>query len=78
MTYQELCYLKFKKGISTYELVKRYPDEIKRVNEVALLDVPESTMREIIHEEKILTRLMRLKKKFLSKAGVLKEDYGKN
>ncbi|MBI3306624.1 MAG: hypothetical protein HYZ84_02290 [Candidatus Omnitrophica bacterium] len=65
MTYQELFYLKFKKGVSTYELVKRYPDEIERVNEVALLDVPETTLREIIHEEKVLMRLMRLKRKFL-------------
>lgn len=68
MTYQELFDLKFKKGLSTYELVRRYPEEIERVNEVALLDVPEATLREIIREEKILTRLMRLKRKFLRQA----------
>ena len=39
MTYQELINLKFKKGISTYELVRRFPKEIKRVSEVALLDI---------------------------------------
>ncbi len=68
MTYQELFDLKFKKGLSTYESVRRYPEEIERVNEVALLDVPEATLREIIREEKILTRLMRLKRKFLRQA----------
>lgn len=73
MTYRELCYLKFKEGISTYELVRRYPEEIERVNEVALLDVPEATLREIIREEKILLRLMRLKRKFFGKEGVSKE-----
>lgn len=65
MTYQKLFYLKFKKGVSTYELVRRYPDEIERVSEVALLDLPDSTLREIIREEKALRRLMRLKKRFL-------------
>ena len=64
MTYQELFYLKFKRGISTYELVKRFPGETIRVSEVALLDVPETTLKEILQEEKTFNRLMKLKKKF--------------
>lgn len=64
MTYQKLFDLKFKKGLSTYELVQRYPDYIERVSEVALLDVPESILKDIIREEKALMRLMRLKRKF--------------
>ncbi len=63
--YQTLCDLKFKKGISTYELVRKYPDQIGRVSEVALLDVPERVLREIVKEEKLYDRLMRLKRKFL-------------
>ena len=64
MTYQKLFYLKFKKGISTYELVRRFPEDINRVSEVALLDVPEETLRGILKEEKSFNRLMRLKKRF--------------
>ena len=64
MTYQKLFYLKFIKGLSTYELVRRFPDEIERVSEVALLDLPEATLREIIWKEKDFLRLMRLKRKF--------------
>ncbi len=65
MTYRELFYLKFKKGVSTYELVRRFPEAIDQVSEVALLDVPEATLKEIIGEEKSFNRLMRLKRKFL-------------
>jgi len=64
MTYQQLFYLKFKKGLSTYELVQRFPNYIDRVSEVALLDVPEATLREVIQEKEDFARLMRLKKKY--------------
>lgn len=63
MTYQQLFDLKFKMGLSTYELVRRFPDEIERVSEVALLDLPEATLREIIREEAAFERLMKLKKR---------------
>jgi len=67
MTYQELINLKFKKGISTYELVCRFPKEIKRVSEVALLDVPEQTLKKVVSGKKTLNRIMDLKKRFLKK-----------
>ena len=64
MTYEQLFYLKFKKGVSTYELVQRFPDAIERVSEVALLDLPEPTLKEMLGGEKTFHRLMRLKRKF--------------
>ena len=64
MTYQRLFYLKFKKGLSSCELIQRFPEHIHRVSEVALLDVPEQTLKEIIREEKAFNRLMRLKRKY--------------
>ena len=63
--YETLVDLKFRKGISTYELSRRYPEQINRVSEVALLDVPKRLLREILKEEKLYARLMRLKRKFL-------------
>jgi len=68
MTYQTLFNLKYKKGLSTYELIQRFPGQVIRVSEVALLDIPEGTLREIIREEKIINRLIRLKRKFFSAA----------
>ena len=63
--YKTLFYLKYKRRISTYELVQKFPDQINRVSEVALLDVPEAVLKDILKEEKSYERLMRLKKKFL-------------
>lgn len=64
MTYEKLFYLKYKKGYSTCDLAKRYPDQIDRVNEVALLDIPEKTLRQVLKEEASLRRVIRLKRKF--------------
>ena len=62
MTYEELYDLKYRKGLSTYELVRRFPEDTRRISEVALLEVPESTLREIIAEQETLHHLMALKK----------------
>ena len=64
MTYEKLFYLKFKKGYSTYELAKLYPNQIGQVSEVALLDIPEETLKAVIKEAESLRRVMRLKRKF--------------
>jgi hypothetical protein len=64
MTYERLFYLKFKLGISTYELVRRFPNQIDRVSEVALLDVPEETLKQLLKKNKAYSRLMKLKRKF--------------
>ena len=64
MNYRTLVNLKFGEGISTYELARKFPEAISRVNEVALLDVPDRVLREILKEEKLYARVMRLKRKF--------------
>lgn len=64
MTYQKLLYLKYKIGVSTYELVQRFPEQIDRVSEIAMLDIPEETLREILKEEKAFNKLIWLKRRF--------------
>lgn len=64
MTYKRLFYLKYKKGLTTNDLVSQYPAEINRVSEVALLDIPEEILQGILREEKTFQRLMRLKKRY--------------
>ena len=64
MTYQEIFDLKYNQGFSTYELVQRFPQEVARISEVALLEIPEDTLREVIAESEVLDRLMNLKKKY--------------
>lgn len=63
MTHQDIFYLKFCKGLSTYELMQRFPDAIDRVSEVALMDIPESILKEVIQEEEKLSQILKLKKK---------------
>ena len=62
--YEKLFDLKYRQGVPTYELVHRFPEHIDRVSEVALLDIPESTLREVVLEKKIFERLISLKKQF--------------
>ena len=64
MTYQKICYLKFKMKIPTQELLRKYPEDRNRVREVALLEVPAEMLREIVREEKAFEKLMRLKRRF--------------
>ncbi len=66
MSYEKLFYLKYKKGVSTYELLWRFPESLNQVADVALMDVPENTLKEIIPDERDLVRLMQLKKRFSS------------
>ncbi len=64
MTYREIFDLKYNQGLSTYELVQRFPQEVERISEVALLEIPEDTLRQVIAESEVLERVMNLKKKY--------------
>ena len=61
MTHQDIFYLKFCKGVSTYELMQRFPEHVDRVSEVALMDIPEMILKEVIQEEAKLNHIIRLK-----------------
>lgn len=63
--YEKLIDLKYRQGVTTYELFHRFPSHAKRVSEVALLHIPEETLRKIIREKEILERLIDLKHQFL-------------
>ncbi|HOW60036.1 MAG TPA: hypothetical protein PLO78_09980 [Candidatus Omnitrophota bacterium] len=63
--YEQLIDLKYHRGVSTCELVHLFPSHIKRVSEVALLEVPEKTLRRVVREKKRLERLINLKREFL-------------
>lgn len=65
MTYSKLVTLKYKLGFSTHDLLKRFPGSLHQISEVALMDVPNDVLREVIKEEEALLRLMQLKKRFL-------------
>lgn len=64
MTYKRLFYLKYQKGLTTYDLVRQFPSDIDRVSEVALLDVPEEILRKIVREDETFHRLMWLKRRY--------------
>lgn len=62
--YEELIDLKYRKGVSTWRLIRRFPKHQKHVSEVALLGIPEKTLRKIVREKRLLDRLLEMKKKF--------------
>lgn len=64
MTYQRLFYLKYKKGVSTTELAQKFPEQINRVTAIALIEVPDETLRKVFPEESSYKKIIRLKKKF--------------
>ena len=69
MTYQKIFNLKFKELVPTYQLGKRYPKERKKISRVALLELPLSTLRELVKRERELRKLISLKQWFLEKEG---------
>jgi hypothetical protein len=64
LPYEILIRLKYEEGISTVDLVKMFPQAVERVSSIALLDIPENTLREVVREERELSRLLKLKKRF--------------
>lgn len=64
MTYQKLVDLKFKKGLTTHDLVRRYPANVRQISEIALMDVPDHILKEVLTEEEAFSRLKRLKKRY--------------
>lgn len=70
MTHEELYRLKFSEGISTYELMQRFPNDVKAVTEVAMIDIPEDILREVLKEEHELDRLLKLKKLLKEKEAI--------
>ena len=60
--YEKLFDLKYRQGVATYELVRLFPKYMDRVNEVALLDIPENTLKKLVPEKRTLERLISLKK----------------
>ena len=64
MTYQKLVDLKYRKGLTTHDLVRRFPANLHQISEVALMDIPDHVLREVVKEEEALARLIWLKKRY--------------
>lgn len=75
--YEKLFDLKYRQGVSTYDLAQRFPEHVARVHEVALLDVPENTLKEVIPEKKVLERLISLKNQLQGMARAQRRRGGK-
>ena len=60
--YRKLFHLKFEEGLSTLQLMRKFPNAIQFVIETALLQLPKRTLRAVVLEDKTYTRLMRLRK----------------
>jgi|GEM_PF-863754 len=69
MTYRRLIYLKFQKGWTTQELMKKFPHVIERVSEVALADLPMNVLEKVVTEKTVLDRIITLKIMRSNRAG---------
>lgn len=67
--YEKLFDLKYRQGVPTHELAHRFPRHVDRIHEVALLEIPENTLKELVPEKRVLERLMSLKKQFKKTGG---------
>ena len=76
MTYKRIFKLKFEKGYSTGDLVRQFPKEAGKVREIALLQIPNGVLKEMVLEESLLKKIIQLKKKFLGRqSGKLKSIF---
>ena len=62
MTYQKIFNLKFKKEMPTHELGKRYPKEREKISRIALLELPNPLLRELIKRKQEFQKLVSLKR----------------
>ena len=65
MTYEKLFHLKFKKGFTTNDLMEKYPKEVAKVREIALLQIPTSVLKKTLSEPDLLEKILNLKRRFL-------------
>lgn len=67
MTYRRILDLKFRKKVSTLKLERSFPDERQKVVRVALMELPEKTLKKVIRKEKDLEKLLLMKQHFPAK-----------
>lgn len=60
--YGKLFYLKFVRGLSTVELMDRFPEDIHEISEIALLGLPWPTLRKVVREKSALSHLLQVKR----------------
>jgi len=60
--YKRIYDLKFNQCVPTFELRKRFPKEGRKITRVALLQLSNSVLRELVHQKKELQKLMLLRR----------------
>ena len=67
VTYEKIFKLKFEDDVPTHELEKRFPNELKKISKIALMELPPSTLKELLKREHELKKLLTLKQSLLRK-----------
>ncbi|HNX69170.1 MAG TPA: hypothetical protein PLL75_02235 [Candidatus Omnitrophota bacterium] len=75
--YEKLIELKYKKGVPTFRLIKQFPRLKKKIHEVALIGLRETTLKKTVRDRGELKRFLRLKKKY-AKVLCRRKDPGGN
>nr|CAX68942.1 hypothetical protein JG2_0170 [uncultured bacterium] len=66
MTYEEIFNLKFREGLPTHIMEKRYPKDKLKITRVALSELPEESLRTVIRKDCELEKILYLKRYFRS------------
>lgn len=61
MTYKKLYEMKFRMGIPTIELEKKFPKDRDKISKLALMELPLSLLRSVLNDERKLMSLLELK-----------------
>ncbi|PIQ85485.1 MAG: hypothetical protein COV74_08320 [Candidatus Omnitrophica bacterium CG11_big_fil_rev_8_21_14_0_20_45_26] len=68
MTYQKIFDLKFKKKVSTVELQKYFPNENGKICKIALMELPEKTLKKLVPNKRTVKEVIQLKKSLEKKS----------
>lgn len=63
ITYRKLYRLKTERGLSTIDLVRRFPREREKITNLALLDLPQALLEQTLTEKQMMRRVADLRRR---------------
>lgn len=67
MTYEKIFRLKFEAEVPTHQLERMFPKDLKKISKIALMELPQSTLKILLKRERELKKLMSLKRDLIKK-----------
>ncbi len=65
--YEKLFEMKYKQGVPTLKLAELFSSHRELVSEIALLDIPDATLKKVVRKKELLEKLALLKRNLAAK-----------